>query len=42
MIVIYAYNQHLSIMWSSILKKVKQDRCWVEKNVSYKKNVYHV
>ena len=37
MTIMCGYKQHLSNIWSSILEKVKQDRGWVEKNVSYKK-----
>ena len=31
------YKQHLSNIWSSIHKKVKQHLVWVEKSVAYKK-----
>ena len=36
----YMYKQHLSNIWSSIHKKVKQHWGWVEKSVAYiKKSV---
>ena len=37
MTIIRGYKQHLSNIWSSILENVKQDRGWIDKNVSYKK-----
>ena len=39
MVILICIKQHLSNIWSSVYKNVKQHWCWVEKSVAYRKYV---